>query len=94
MRHQELYLRLIYFKLGNTAMSEFSVENGAFSPEIAARREALARRIKNIAEAVYRLCEKGEIDDGEIFEAARRLRMRFSSKDLDVCLAALQAVER
>ena len=79
---------------GSTAMSAFSVEDGAFSPEITARRDALAKRIKNIAEAVYRLCEAGKIDDEEIFEAARRLRMRFSSQDLDVCLAALQAVER
>jgi hypothetical protein len=75
-------------------MSAFSVENGAFNPETAARRDAVARKIKNIAEAVYRLCEKGEIQDEEIFEAARRLRMRFSSEDLDICLAALQAVER
>ena len=72
-------------------MSAFSVENGAFNPETAARRDAVARKIKNIAEAAYRLCEKGEIRDGEIFEAARRLRMRFSAEDLNICLAALQA---
>lgn len=72
-------------------MSAFSVENGAFNPETAARRDAVARRIKAIAEAVYRLCEKGEIQDEEIFEAARRLRMRFSAEDLNSCLAALQA---
>lgn len=72
-------------------MSAFSVENGAFNPEIAARRDAVARKIKNIAEAVYRLCEKGKIQDEEIFEAARRLRMRFSAEDLNICLAALQA---
>lgn len=72
-------------------MSAFSVENGAFNPETAARRDAVARKIKNIAEAVYRLCEKGEIQDEEIFEAARRLRMRFSAEDLNICLAALQA---
>ena len=91
MRHQELYLRLIYFKLIEVAMSTFSVENGAFDPEVAARRDAVARRVKRIAEAVYRLCEKGEIQDEEIHDAAYRLRMRFSAEDLDICLAALQA---
>ena len=72
-------------------MSAFSVENGAFNPETAARRDAVAKRIKAIAEAVYRLCEAGKIDDEEIRDAAYRLRMRFSSEDLNVCLAALQA---
>ena len=75
-------------------MSTFSIEHGAFNPEVAARRDALARRVKNIAEAVYRLCEKGEIDSEEVHDAAYRLRMRFSAEDLDICLAALQAVER
>jgi len=72
-------------------MSAFSVENGAFNPETAARRDAVAKRIKAIAETVYRLCEAGKIQDEEIFEAARRLRMRFSAEDLNICLAALQA---
>lgn len=75
-------------------MSAFSVENRAFDPETQARHDAIAKRIKAIAEAVYRLCEKGKIQDEEIRDAAYRLRMRFSSQDLDVCLAALQAVER
>ena len=75
-------------------MSAFSIENGAFNPEVAAQRDAVARRVRNIAEAIDCLCEAGKIDSEEVRDAAYRLRTRFSSQDLDICLAALQAVER